>query len=583
MAYFFKKWTPTIYVLLMALIMLGYVQYDPYQIDGDAVSYMDIASSILHGRWHEIVNGLWNPGYPALLALGKLLTHAGRMQELYVFYWVNYCIFLGSIACTWFFIQSILQARSLFSTKHSEIEWTFSASQIFLIGYATVFLSWQNEFSLGKIRVDGLFASLLLLAFGFLFRAVFTPSLLFDVGVGCSLGLAYLVKSPGFVLAAGIFFLLATYKIVAPETKYRRWRIGISIVAFSLVSDPYITALSMQKGRFDVGDSARLNYAWYVSGTEPEHLLNNQHSRFGDAAVNLQHSEIQMPSSPIVMYFPHFQHATYGPWFDPSYFNEGVKPRFNLLAQLQLTIQQSRHLFLFTVIHADVLALLAFCIVCGMQAGRALCLRWILVMIYVILLFSIAMYLCVHFLDRYIAGQFWAACIATFAILTYNKSKHTSLLKGASAFFAIVIVLHGVQSVVELRQTALLSGVEYGWQRTTEFDTASKLLATGILPGDSVSCFRACNTGAYWARLAGIHVNSAIYDPLSMLDTDYGPKLWQGLPDKSKALQALRSVGDKALVGYFEGPPVARENWRHLAGDYYYLSLSVGNRMPTIR
>lgn len=45
----------------MAILMLGYVRYDPYQIDGDAVSYMDIASAMLHGRWHDVVNGWQRP------------------------------------------------------------------------------------------------------------------------------------------------------------------------------------------------------------------------------------------------------------------------------------------------------------------------------------------------------------------------------------------------------------------------------------------------------------------------------------------------------------------------------------------
>ncbi|MGH9617191.1 MAG: hypothetical protein ACRD28_10660 [Acidobacteriaceae bacterium] len=69
------------YVACAATVMLGYVRYDPYQLDGDAISYMDIASSLAHQRWHEAVNGLWNPGYPALLAIAEKFNHFGRMQD----------------------------------------------------------------------------------------------------------------------------------------------------------------------------------------------------------------------------------------------------------------------------------------------------------------------------------------------------------------------------------------------------------------------------------------------------------------------------------------------------------------------
>lgn len=570
-----KIWILTAYVLAMAMVMVGYVRYDPYQIDGDAVSYMDLASSILHGRWRELVNGLWNPGYPALLALGKLLTHVNRMWELPVFYRVNYCIFLASIACTWFFVSSLLRVRSIVKINNIEREWTFSGTSIFLFGYSTIFLSWLNEFSLGKIRVDGLFASLLLLSFGFMLRAAFTPHLKFYICLGFSLGMAYLVKSPGFVLSIFIYSCLAAYLLNHPEISYRRFKFAISVVVFIVMAGSYITALSMQKNRLDFGDSAHLNYAWYVSGTEPEHLLNNQPTRFGHATVKLKHSEIQLSSIPIVLYFPHFKHATYGPWFDPSYFNEGIYPRFNFWSQLRLTFQQTRHLILFAIIHSYIIALLLLCIASGIRMDKTNSSRWILSWSYAFLAFSIVMYLAVHFLDRYIAGQFWIASIATFGMFTTPRlNKCKGILEGAGAFLAIVVFLLGLQSIVEMRQAAILSGVRFGWQRTADFDTAYALKADGIVPGDAVACFRACNTGAYWARLAGIHVNSSIFDPSLMSDSDYGVKVWEALPDKQGALQALQSVGDKALVGYFENDgTIPDKGWHHLAGSYYFIPL----------
>lgn len=569
------KWLPAAYIGCMALILLGYVQYDPYQIDGDAVSYMDLASSMLHGRWHETINGLWNPGYPALLALGKWMTHADRMHELGVFYWVNFCVFLVSIACTGFFARCVLRFRADGKTQAEGDSQGFPAEIFYLLAYATVFFSWQNEFSVGKIRVDGLFASLLLVAFGFLLLAVQQRRLRYDIGLGAAFGLAYLVKSPGFVLAGITFFLLAIFAGMERPGGYTVRRLAISMVAFVLVAGPYIAALSMQKGRFDFGDSGRLNYAWDTELTKAEHLLNDQPYRFGNSTVHLKHSEVELLSDPVVVSFTHFPHATYGPWFDPSYFNEGVQPHFSLRRQVELSLRESRHLLLFLIAHALIVAFVLLCLVCGMRIEPARRQRRLLTLLYLVLGISTVMYLSVHFLDRYLAGQLWIAAIATMGLLCAEgkDSRSLWLAEGAGLLFAVAMLVTGVQAVAAEHQAVKLQGIRHGWYRPVEFETATALHAHGILPGDSVACFRACNI-TYWARLAHVHVNAEIYDTRYMPETPTGKQIWQGLPNKPAMLRALQSTGDKALVGYFEEPPEPGEGWQQLSGAYYLLPLT---------
>lgn len=573
-----SRWLPAGYVVCMVVVMLGYVRFDPYQIDGDAVSYMDVADLISHGKWHRIVNGLWNPGYPALLALGKLLTHADRMRELQMFYRVNFCIFLFSVACTWFFVRSILFVRTAGASTRSE-GWVFSGPLLYCMSYATVFLSWQSEFSPGKIRVDGLFASLLLLAFAFLLRSVYTPRWYFDLAFGFSLGVAYLVKSPGFVLTIVVFVLLIAYCAIVKPVTYRYSKLLPALAMFIAIAGPYIAALSIHKGRFDVGDSGKLNYAWYVGGTEPQHLLNTQRGRFGNSIVHLKHSEVELLSDPVVVYFPQFPNATYGPWFDPSYFNDGVRPRVSLGRQFWLTLQQSKYLVRFVVSHSLPIVLLLFCFAAGVAIVRSSDLRRMLILLYVFLIFSFAMYLCVHFLNRYVAGQFWIVWIATAALLAASGSRRDDFMRGAGAFLTIAILLVGLQSVMQQHRRLAMAGLHSGWQNPAEFDTARALRAHGILPGDTVACFRACNHGPYWARLAGLHVESEIFDPAYMPDDATGTAAWRKLPNKQRALQALASTGAKALVGYFETTP-DDENWRPLAGGYYWIPLRQSGGEP---
>jgi len=64
------------YCALAALVTFGYALYDGYQLDGDAVAYMDLGDLLRAHHWTGIVNGYWHPMYPAFLALGHTLSRA---------------------------------------------------------------------------------------------------------------------------------------------------------------------------------------------------------------------------------------------------------------------------------------------------------------------------------------------------------------------------------------------------------------------------------------------------------------------------------------------------------------------------
>jgi len=70
------------YCALAALVTFGYATYDGYQIDGDAVAYMDLGDLLRAHHWAGIVNGYWHPMYPAFLALGHTLSRATPATEL---------------------------------------------------------------------------------------------------------------------------------------------------------------------------------------------------------------------------------------------------------------------------------------------------------------------------------------------------------------------------------------------------------------------------------------------------------------------------------------------------------------------
>jgi hypothetical protein len=52
-----------------------------------------MASEALHGGPAKLVNGLWSPGYPALISIALFIFHPHPSQEFPLMHLVNFVIF----------------------------------------------------------------------------------------------------------------------------------------------------------------------------------------------------------------------------------------------------------------------------------------------------------------------------------------------------------------------------------------------------------------------------------------------------------------------------------------------------------
>jgi hypothetical protein len=88
--------------------------------------------------------------------------------------------------------------------------------------------------------------------------------------LGLVLGFGYLAKAPLFPVAFLIFVAAAAR---------RHWdrrqflRFSAMVLVFALVSTPFIVVLSKNQGRLTLGDSARLNWAWWINGACPNYVF----------------------------------------------------------------------------------------------------------------------------------------------------------------------------------------------------------------------------------------------------------------------------------------------------------------------
>jgi Dolichyl-phosphate-mannose-protein mannosyltransferase len=572
-----------VYCFLAILVNFGYALYDSYQIDGDAVSYMDIGDLMRAHNWAGVINGYWNPLYPAFLTFGHAIFHPTRYTELHAYYMVNFGIFLLEMLAVVAFSDGLVQLRDLretVSTASSSLPFLLDRYSLRYLGVAILVISTQREVSIGKVRPDALLQAFLLFALAALFRHLATSRLRYAAWMGIALGLAYLTKSFAF-----LFTLLCVIALVAFRLFWQRHaprRVAVSallvLICFSVVAGPYIAALSKQKHRFDFGDSGNLNYVWFVAGTEKMHLQPYQTNLFGAADVHLVHPEKELLKDPPVFSYKELPYGTYPDWFDTSFFNERIKAHMNPHLQIIVIGQCIMRILRYMCNHPEAWALLILLVLLGgrfrLNWTTSANAFWIPALMLGIA--SICVYAIVNVEDRYLTAAFFTILLALFAALRITAAVPSSSARVAAsaavALLAMLAVGESARIVGQLRRDLVFIEYPTGWYDRDIFRSAQALNELGVGPGDSIACIgtRACMYDPYWMRLAGVRVLTEVYVPAGTLY----PAL-AAMPNRDQVYDTVRRDGAKVLVGYFDpglmtGTNPVSAGWRQLGGTPFY-------------
>src|ERR1700704_4631665 len=420
------------YCFLAALVTFGYAIYDGSQIDGDAVAYMDIGDLMRAPQWAGIVNGYWNPLYPATLAIGNILFHPTRYTELHAYYMVNFGIFLLEMLAVVAFTDALIQLRELRETStavRNPLPFLLDRYTLRYLGIAILVISSQRELSMGKVRPDALLLAFLLFGLAALLKHLATNHLRYAALMGLALGLAYLTKSFAFVFTFLCILALIAFRFVWQRQSISRIAASVVLVfvCFSIVAGPYIAALSHQKGRFDFGDSGNLNYVWFVAGTEKMHLQQNQTALFGSADVHLKHPEKQLLNSPPIFSYKELPYGTYPDWLDTSFFNERIKAHINPRLQIIVIGQCFMRILRYMCNHPEAYALLVVLLLLGARlypASRPTANAFWLVP-FLLGIATLCIYGIVNVEDRYLSAAFLALLLPLFAAMRISPEDST--------------------------------------------------------------------------------------------------------------------------------------------------------------
>jgi hypothetical protein len=569
-----------VYCVLAALVTFGYALWDPYQLDGDAVAYMDIGDLIRSHHWAGVINGYWNPLYPAALALGHAIFHATRFTELRAYYFVNFGIFLLEMAAVVCFTDAIIRLRHLRSaTISAASDFLFDRYALRYIGVALLVFATQRELSMGKVRPDALLQACLLFGLAALMHHLATGYLRYAALMGVALGFAYLAKSFAFVFTFVAILVLIVFRRIWFKHAPRQIAAAALVVAlcFAIVAGPYVGALSHQKGRIDFGDSGTLNYAWFVGGTEKMHLQQNQTALFGTAEIHFLHPEKVLLQSPLILSYSLLPYGTYPDWFDTSFWNDHLKTHFSPRGELHVGSRNSVLVVRYLVNHPEAWLLLIVLLLLGGRldfdwhpSRNAF---WLVPLLLGLSVFAI--YGMVNIEERYVTIGYLAVILTCFAGLRSSKIARNAGSSAASALALLLALLAIGQSariIAQYRRDLSLAASPGGWYDPDTFEAARGLNAMGVGPGDTIACIgdRACLVDHYWARLAGVRILTEIYEPQLPLYNDLAT-----MQNRDLAIDIVRRQGAKVIVGYFDpglmtGTTPASIGWRELGVSHFY-------------
>jgi hypothetical protein len=488
----------------------------------DGISYLDLSDRLLAGNFSGIVNGYWGPVYAALLAAVRLLMRPTAQFEFRAVHVANYVAFIIGLITFTLFIRE-LNGRS---------SWTPARRKAVLLwGYALFLWSSITQVTVAVVTPDLLLSALIwLIAFLVLKASDDRP--LFSVALGAVCALAFLTKSVMFV--ASIPFLMGAL----PTRRMVRAAL-LSLLAFAFVAGPWIVALSKQKDRLTFGDTGKLAYALFVDDVT---YYTHWHGAPTGSGTPI-HPTRRVFEQPAVFEFNGPIQATYPPWFDPSYWNEGMRTHFDLRGHIRASIETAKTYYvLFSKTQWAFAALAMLLLITGRRRPPGDALR-----IGIPAILALALYGLLHVEGRYV-GPFM---VLLFISMLISVDVDWRILRAATA---VIVVSLLVSTIVELMK-------EYPARSALppEWPIAAGLHANGLHEGDGVAGIGTM-IGLSWPRLARVHVVAEV--PMDSVDA-----FWNATPDtQQRVYEAFRRAGATVVVGTVPAQCESGAAWTKIPG-----------------
>jgi hypothetical protein len=320
--------------------------------------------------------------------------------------------------------------------------------------------------------------------------------------------------------------------------------------------------------------------AWYVNQAdrfEPVAYPSLYHP--GQAIAELKHPAKLLARSPEVVYFgSSFAYASIPQWIDPSYWSEGLQPRFvpkQTLKAVGLSLSALRRI---ATEHLQLLLLFVLLAGAGYR-WRSKVLRDPLVM--AVLLWALACilaYAIVYLEGRYIFYNVLVIAVLLACCATVGKTQPKQyplypVLLLCAALICVFSLQGAYNSSVE---ESLMGGRPLQGKYSLPEYQAGEALGKIYPKGQEVACMGddACSSHPMWIHIAGVRLTGYV-------DGGNGWGKWEaddscmGIEGNPAAIEALRARKVRAIVAKFERSQPCSAAWKPLgdAGFFFYRPL----------
>ncbi len=505
----------------------------------DGLSYLDIAREACRNGPASLISGYWSPLYPALIAAVIAAARPSPAAEFTVVHFVNLFVFVAVALSFGFFLRGWLDLqRSLRADHHAGWNDTVLAA----FSFALFLWGTLGLITLSTVTPDLCVAGVVFLTAGICSR-LDAPGPIWarHAALGAVLALGYYAKAAMF--PAAILLLVCLAVLPASRRAYRRG-VALAALVFVVGSAPLVAVESGRLGGITIGAAGALNYAWFVNQVPP--FVGWIEPTPASGAP--KHPPRVLIDRPLTLEFASPLPGTCPLWYDPSYWYDGVRPRFDLKRQLAVIHENLRAFedpaLSIGILSAGVAALWGLgrrARAAGLPRSHMWAIFWPAAIC--------AMYVCVRVENRFVGGflpLFWIAAYSAVAA----RGRHSA----RAAVFATV----GFALLLPLAYACGVSIVHaFRNERPDDFAIAEALRGLGIREGDALATAGG-SLESYYARLAGARVVAQIVDANSL----------RSMPaaELERVKERLAGTGATALIAPIDRASLGQPGWHEVPG-----------------
>ncbi|MBN1342703.1 MAG: hypothetical protein JXQ73_08495 [Phycisphaerae bacterium] len=505
-----------------------------------------MAAALRRGEWEGVVNGLWSPLYPCMVAAAAYVLRPPPSWEPAVGHLVTFVATMASLVAFHFLLKELIRRQVLPGSRDDRDREPLPVWLLWTVGYLIAVHVVVEELGFAKLCPDHLVMLCVLVSCTLSLQMARGLVGWFRFGLlGFVLGTGYLAKAPVLPFAAmqmvALLLILGRWRQALP-------RVLLALGVMLLVMSPLVLALSVDKGRFTLGESGKLNYAWHVNGYGKYcHWQGSEGS--GGGAPN--HPSRVILASPTVFEFGAPLTATYPPWYDPSYWNEGLLPRFRLTDQARAFIRNTLQAFYVMFYEGFYVALATFYgLMIALSGGGRRAIRVERATLPLLILPSVIMillYLAVHSEPRYVAPYILLILVGLLTFLSvprFPQSKEFVARAGGVISVVLLIMILGSSVRAVWRQ---YKHVEWGGGGSDPARAICQgLRQMGLRPGDKIGCIGSGYIASYWARQVPARIVAELPPPDGGNDKETSWKL--GHMIDRRVIDAFSEAGVKFIV-----------------------------------